>query len=115
MLGEVIAIKRIHTHRIIVPEEILIEALEIIHTDSVIIPLSSGRRGVTKKNLAKKIYGSSRKQDLTKLQRGITQKLLKTWRAVETFKVGRSEYIALTVEGDYLRYILENEETSVGQ
>ena len=65
--------------------------------------------------LAKKIYGSSRKQDLTKLQRSITQKLLKTWRAVETFKVGRSEYIALTAEGDYLRYILENEETSVGQ
>jgi len=108
-------IKRIHTHRLIVPEDVLIEALKLIHTNSVIIPLASGRRGITKKNLAKKIYGSSRKQDLTKLQRGVTQKLLKTWRAVETFKVGRSEYIALTAEGDYLRYILENEETSVGQ
>jgi len=106
------AIKRIHTHRIIVPEEILIEALEIIHTDSVIIPLSSGRRGVMKKDLAKKIFGSSSKQNLTRLQRGITQKLLKTWRAIETLKVGRNEYITLTAEGDYLRYILENKETS---
>ena len=108
------AIKQIHTHRIIVPEEELIQVLKIIHEDSVIIPLSSGRRGITKKNLAQKIYGSSRKQDLTKLQRNITRKLLKTWRAIEAFKVGRSEYIALTAEGDYLRYILENEETSVG-
>ena len=107
-------IKRIHTHRIIVPEEILIEALKLIHTNSVIIPLASGRRGITKKDLAKKIFGSSSKQSLTKLQRNITQKLMKTWRAVEPFKVGRSEYIALTSEGDYLRYILENEETSVG-
>jgi len=39
---------------------------------------------------------------------------MKTWRAVEPFKVGRSEYIALTSEGEYLRYILQNEETSVG-
>ena len=63
------AIKRIHTHRIIVPEEILIDALEIIHTDSVIIPMSSGnRRGVKKKDLAKKIFGSSSKHYLTKLQ-----------------------------------------------
>ena len=108
------AIKRIHTHRIIVPEEILIEALKLIHANSVIIPLASGRRGITKKDLAKKIFGSSSKQNLTKLQRNITQKLMKTWRAVEPFKVGRSEYIALTSEGDYLRYILENEETSVG-
>jgi hypothetical protein len=108
------AIKRIHTHRIIVPEEILIEALKVIHANSVIIPLASGRRGITKKDLAKKIFGSSSKQNLTKLQRNITQKLMKIWRAVEPFKVGRSEYIALTYEGDYLRYILENEETSVG-
>ncbi len=56
------AIKQIHTHRIIVPEEELIQVLKIIHEDSVIIPLSSGRRGITKKNLAKKIYGSSRKK-----------------------------------------------------
>jgi len=107
-------IKRIHTHRIIVPEEILIEALKLIHANSVIIPLASGRRGITKKDLAKKIFGSSSKQNLTRLQRGITQKLSKTWRAIEAFKVGRNEYIALTAEGDYLRYILENEETSVG-
>ena len=71
-------------------------------------------RGITKKELAKKIFGSSSKQDLTRLQRSITQKLSNTWRAIQTFKVGRSEYIALTAEGDYLRYILENEETSVG-
>jgi hypothetical protein len=106
------SIKRIHTHRIIVPEEILIEALKIIHANDVTIPLASGRRGITKKDLAKKIFGSSSKQNLTKLQRNITQKLMKTWRAVEAFKVGRSEYIALTSEGEYLRYILENEETS---
>ena len=80
----------------------------------MIIPLASGRRGITKKDLAKKIFGSSSKQNLTRLQRSITQKLTKTWRAVETFKVGRSEYLALTSEGDYLRFILENEETSVG-
>ena len=108
------AIKQIHTHRIIVPEEELIQVLKIIHEDSVIIPLSSGRRGITKKDLAKKIFGSSSKQNLTRLQRNITQKLIKTWRAVEPFKVGRSEYLALTSEGEYLRYILQNEETSVG-
>ncbi len=106
------AIKQIHTHRIIVPEEILIETLKLIHTNSVIIPLASGMRGITKKELAKKIFGSSSKQDLTRLQRSITQKLSNTWRAIQTFKVGRSEYIALTAEGAYLRYILENEETS---
>jgi len=108
------SIKRIHTHRIIVPEENLIEALKIIYANGVIIPLTSGRRGIAKKDLAKRIFGSYSKQNLTKLQRNITQKLLKTWKAVEPYKVGRSEYIALTYEGDYLRYILENEETSVG-
>ena len=108
-------IKQIHTHRIIVPEENLIEALKIIYANGVIIPLTSGKqRGIAKKDLAKKIFGSSSKQNLTKLQRNITQKLMKTWKAVEPYKVGRSEYIALTYEGDYLRYILENEETSVG-
>jgi hypothetical protein len=75
--------------------------------------MSSGnRRGIKKKDLAEKIFGSSSKQNLTRLQRSITQKLLKTWKAVESVKVGRSEYIALTAEGDYLRYILENKETS---
>ena len=106
------AIKRVHTHRIIVPDDVLIQTLKIIHTDGVIIPLASGRRGITKKDLARKIFGSSSKQNLTKLQRSITQKLLNTWRAIQTFKVGRSEYIALTAEGEYLRFILENEETS---
>ena len=105
------AIKRIHTHRIIVPEEILIETLEIIHTDSVIIPMSSGRRGVKKKDLAKKIFGSSSKQNLTRLQRGITQKLEKTWRAIEIIQVGQSDWISLNDEGKYLRYVLKNEET----
>ena len=108
------SIKRIHTHRIIVPEENLIEALKIIYANGVIIPLTSGRRGIKKKDLAKRIFGSYSKQNLTKLQRNITQKLLKPWKAVEPYKVGRSEYIALTYEGDYLRYILENSETSVG-
>jgi len=56
--------------------------------------------------------GRASKPNLTRLQRSITQKLLKTWRAIEAFKVGRNEYIALTAEGDYLRYILENKETS---
>ena len=104
------SIKRIHTHRIIVPEENLIDALKIIYANGVIIPLTSGRRGIAKKDLAKKIFGSSSKQNLTKLQRNITQKLMKTWRAVESFKVGRSEYIAMTSEGEYLRYILQNQE-----
>ena len=108
------SIKRIHTHRIIVPEENLIEALKIIYANGEIIPLTSGRRGIKKKDLAKRIFGSYSKQNLTKLQRNITQKLLKPWKAVEPYKVGRTEYIALTYEGDYLRYILENEETSVG-
>ena len=108
------SIKRIHTHRIIVPEENLIEALKIIHANGEIIPLTSGRRGIKKKDLAKRIFGSESKQNLTKLQRNITQKLLKPWKAVESYKMGRSEYIALTFEGDYLRYILENSETSVG-
>jgi len=108
------SIKRIHTHRIIVPEENLIEALKIIYANGEIIPLTSGRRGIKKKDLAKRIFGSYSKQNLTKLQRNITQKLLKPWKAVEPYKVGRSEYLALTYEGDYLRYILENEETSVG-
>ena len=108
-------IKQIHTHRIIVPDAVLIQVLKIIHTDGVIIPLWAGRRGVTKKDLAKKIFGSSSKQNLTRLQRTITQKLLKPWKAIQIFKVGRKEYISLSDEGDYLRYILENEETSVGQ
>ena len=108
------SIKRIHTHRIIVPEENLIEALKIIYAYGEIIPLTSGRRGIKKKDLAKRIFGSYSKQNLTKLQRNITQKLLKPWKAVEPYKIGRSEYIALTFEGDYLRYILENSETSVG-
>ncbi len=108
------SIKRIHTHRIIVPEENLIEALKIIYANGEIIPLTSGRRGIKKKDLAKRIFGSYSKQNLTKLQRNITQKLLKPWKAVQPYKIGRSEYIALTFEGDYLRYILENSETSVG-
>ena len=109
------AVKQIHTHRIIVPEPALVETLKIIHADSVNIPLSTGRRGITKTDLAKKVFGSAGKQNLTRLQRSITQKLLKPWKAIQVFKVGRKEYISLSDEGDYLRYILENEETSVGQ
>ena len=109
------AVKQIHTHRIIVPEPALVETLKIIHADSVNIPLSSGRQGITKTDLAKKVFGSAGKQNLTRLQRSVTQKLLKPWKAIQIFKVGRKEYISLSDEGDYLRYILENEETSVGQ
>ena len=109
------AVKQIHTHRIIVPEPALVETLKIIHADGINIPLSSGRQGITKTDLAKKVFGSAGKQNLTRLQRSVTQKLLKPWKAIQIFKVGRKEYISLSDEGDYLRYILENEETSVGQ
>jgi hypothetical protein len=57
------------------------------------------------------LYGDSSKVNLTKLQRNITQKLEKTWRAVEIIQVGQSDWISLTDEGKYLRYVLKNEET----
>jgi len=111
------AIKRIHTHRIIVPEVELILALKIIHEKAVVIPdgTGSGKKGITKTELAKIIFGSGGKQNLTKLQRTVTQKLRHPWKAIETKRLSGTsskEYISLTSEGDYLRYVLENPETS---
>jgi hypothetical protein len=104
-------IKQIPIHRIIVPEPELIEALRIIKRDAIDIPTRKGRKGVKKKDLSKSLFGDSGKVSLTKLQRNITQKLASTWRAIEIFKVGQSDWISLTDEGIYLRYVLKNEET----
>ena len=104
-------IKQIPIHRIIVPEPELIEALRIIKRDAIDIPTRKGRKGVKKKDLSKSLFGDSGKVSLTKLQRNITQKLVSTWRAIEIFKVGQSDWISLTDEGIYLRYVLKNEET----
>ena len=104
-------IRQIPIHRIIVPEPELIEALKIIKKDSVLIPTKKGRLGIKKKDLAKAIYGDDSKQNLTKLQRNITQKLKKPWFAIDIFdKVSRSDWISLNNEGEYLRYVLRNEE-----
>ena len=104
-------IRQIPIHRIIVPEPELIEALKIIKKDSVLIPTKKGRLGIKKKDLAKAIYGDDSKQNLTKLQRNITQKLKKPWFAIDIFdKVSRSDWISLNNEGIYLRYVLKNEE-----
>ena len=104
-------IKQIPIHRIIVPEPELIEALRIIKRAAIDIPTRKGRKGVKKKDLSKSLFGDSGKVSLTKLQRNITQKLVSTWRAIEIFKVGQSDWISLTDEGIYLRYVLKNEET----
>ena len=104
-------IKQIPIHRVIVPEPELVIALKAIKQDAVDIPMHKGRKGVKKKDLAKSLYGDSSKVSLTKLQRNITQKLDKTWRAVEIIQVGQSDWIGLTDEGKYLRYVLKNEET----
>ena len=105
-------IRQIPIHRIIVPEPELIEALKIIKKDSVFIPTKKGRLGIKKKDLAKALYGDDSKQNLTKLQRNITQKLKKPWGAIDIFdKVSRSDWISLNDEGKYLRYVLKNEET----
>jgi len=104
-------ITQVIIHRIIVPEDELIEALKIIKHNSTDIPLHKGKKGVKKKDLAKAYFGDSSKVNLTKLQRNITQKLEKTWRAIEIIQVGQSDWISLTNEGKYLRYVLRNEET----
>ena len=104
-------IRQIPIHRIIVPEPELIDALKIIKRDARNIPSHKGMYGVKKKDLAKSLFGNSDKVSLTKLQRNITQKLEKTWRAVEIIQVGQSDWISLTDEGKYLRYVLKNEET----
>ena len=105
-------IKQISIHRIIVPEPELIEALKIIKKNSVHIPTKKGRVGIRKKDLAIAMYGDDSKQNLTKLQRNITQKLKQPWFAIDIFdKVSRSDWISLNNEGEYLRYVLKNEET----
>ena len=50
--------------------------------------------------------------NLVQLQRNITQKLEEPWQAIFTEHEGRKYYVGLTKEGEYLRYILENPETS---
>jgi len=105
-------IKQIPIHRIIVPEPELIDALKIIKKDKVLIPTKGGMKGVKKKDLAKAIYGDDSKPNLTRLDRNITKKLEKTWRAIDVIDdVSRSDWISLTNEGKYLRYVLKNEET----
>jgi len=104
-------IRQIPIHRIIVPDPELVIALKAIKQDAVDIPMHKGKKGVKKKDLAKSLYGDSSKVNLTKLQRNITQKLEKTWRAVEIIQVGQSDWISLTDEGKYLRYVLKHEET----
>ena len=104
-------IKQVPIHRIIVPEPELIEALRIIKDNSKDIPLHKGKKGVKKKDLATAYFGDSSKVNLTKLQRNITQKLEKTWRAIEIIQVGQSDWISLNREGRYLRYVLKEEET----
>ena len=108
-LQEIMGILSIH--RIIVPEPELIEAFKIIKKNSVHIPTKKGRVGIRKKDLAIAMYGDDSKQNLTKLQRNITQKLKKPWYAIDIFdKVSRSDWISLNDEGEYLRYVLKNEE-----
>ena len=104
-------IRQIPIHRIIVPEPELVIALKAIKQDAVDIPMHKGKKGVKKKDLAKSLYGDSSKVNLTRLQRNITQKLEKTWRAIEIIQVGQSDWISLNDEGKYLRYVLKNEET----
>ena len=106
-------IKQVPIHRIIVPEPELIEALKIIKKDSVLIPTKKGRLGIKKKDLAKALYGDDSKQNLTKLQRNITQKLKKPWGAIDIFdKVSRSDWISLNGEGEYLRYVLKTKKST---
>ena len=104
-------IKQIPIHRIIVPEPELIEALKIIEQNGRDIPMHKGKKGIKKKDLAAAYFGDSSKVNLTKLQRNVTQKLEKTWRAIEIIQVGQSDWISLTNEGKYLRYVLKHEET----
>ena len=104
-------IKQIPIHRIIVPEPELIEALRIIKRDAVPIPRHKGMYGIKKKVLTKALYGDDSKVSMTKLQRNITGKLKKTWRAIDWIHVGQGDWIYLKDEGKYLGYILKNEET----
>ena len=104
---------QVATHRTIVPEPELIFALKIIKHNGTIIPGKSkeGKKGIKKKDLAKEIFGDSTKVNLTRLQRNITQKLDEIWAAIEIIKVGQSDWIRLTEDGDWLRKVLKDEET----
>ena len=104
-------IRQIPIHRIIVPEPELIDALKIIKRDAAPIPRHKGMYGVKKKVLTKALYGDDSKVSMTKLQRNITGKLKKTWRAIDWVHVGQGDWIYLKDEGKYLGYILKNEET----
>ena len=104
-------IKQIPIHRVIVPDPELVIALKAIKQDAVDIPMHKGKKGIKKKDLAKSLYGDDSKVSMTKLQRNITGKLKKTWRAINWIPVGQSDWIYLTDEGKYLRYVLKNEET----
>ena len=108
-------ITQVIIHRIIVPEPELIEALRIIRSNGEIIKRSGfakiGKKGIKKKDLAKHIFGSGDKTNMVKLQRNITEKLDKVWQAIEITPIGRSDWISLTREGKYLRFVLRNEET----
>ena len=98
-------------HRVIPPPPMLIIAMKIIKQDSVDIPYNKGKKGVRKKDLAKSLFGNNNNVALTKLQRTITQPLQYTWLAIKIIKVGRSDWIGLTKEGRYLRFVLEKQET----
>jgi hypothetical protein len=104
-------IRQIPIHRIIVPEPELIDALKIIKRNARPIPRHKGMYGVKKKFLTKAMYGDDSKVSMTKLNRNITGKLKKTWRAINWVPVGQSDWIYLKDEGIYLENILQNEET----
>ena len=98
-------------HRVIPPPKELIFAMKVIKQDSIDIPYNKGKKGVKKKDLAKSLFGNNNNVALTKLQRTITQPLQDTWLAIKIIKVGRSDWIGLTKEGRYLRYVLDKQET----
>jgi len=85
--------------------------MKIIKQDSVDIPYNKGKKGVKKKDFAKSLFGNNNNVALTKLQRTITQPLQEPWKAIKTIKVGRTDWISLTKEGRYLRYVLDKQET----
>ena len=98
-------------HRVIPPPKELIFAMKVIKQDSIDIPYNKGKKGVKKKDLSKSLFGNNNNVALTKLQRTITQPLQDTWLAIKIIKVGRSDWISLTKEGRYLRYVLDKQET----
>jgi len=109
-------LKPVPTHRIIVPEPELINALKIIRQNG------HPKKGIKKKQLAEicenhkiiEFSSQGRNQSqvrLTTLDRNILQPLKKTWKAVHIEKVGQNHWVTLTDEGTWLYYTLYNEET----